>query len=170
MTEIEIQDLGPLQLAGLSQTTSHGAGNSAEVWRAFGPRVKEVTARADQYRYNVRQYPEDLILADLTADTAFEQWAAVALTNGDDAIPDGMVKLRVPGGTYAYYTFHGSPAGFGSALERLLREWLPTSGYTIDNSRPHFERLGPDYRPDDPNATEEVFIPVLATGPEDGIY
>ena len=168
MTDIEVQDLGPLHLAGLAQRTTHGANASAEVWRAFGPRVAEITARADTYRYNLRQYPEDLSVEELTADTPFTQWAAVALTNGEESVPDDLEKFRLPGGTYAYYTYRGTPADFGTTLRRVLEEWLPTSGYRVDNSRPHFERLGPDYRPDDPEASEEVFVPVLARPLDDG--
>lgn len=41
----------------------------------------------------------------------------------------------------------------------IFGTWLPASGYVLDD-RPHFEVLGPGYRPDDPEAEEDIFIPI----------
>ena len=161
MIDIEIQDLGPLHLVGLSQTTQLAAAETPSLWRSFGPRIQEVSARADSYRYSLRQYPEDLTEAGMTPETEYTEWAAVALSNADDTLPEGLELLRLPGGTYAHFTYRGLPENFGRALQYLMQVWMPTSGYYIDNARPHFERMGADYRPDDPEASEEVFVPVL---------
>ena len=86
-------------------------------------------------------------------------WVAVA-TSKDLKTPEGMAKLRVAGSTYVKVTYRGLAHHFGPFAARLYGELIPASGYTVDNSRPHFEFLPEDYRPDDPEATEDVYVPV----------
>jgi AraC family transcriptional regulator len=41
----------------------------------------------------------------------------------------------------------------------MFREWLPASGYELDD-RPHFEILGERYKNNDPDSEEELWFPV----------
>jgi AraC family transcriptional regulator len=41
----------------------------------------------------------------------------------------------------------------------MLTEWLPNSAYALDD-RPHFEALGEQYKNNDPNSEEEIWIPI----------
>ncbi|THH39473.1 GyrI-like domain-containing protein [Neolewinella litorea] len=161
MTEVTLQDLAPIHLVGLSQLTTLAALDTPTLWRAFAPRIGEVNARADAYRYAVREYPTAGQPLRLEPDTEYREWAAVALTNADDSLPEGLQLLKIPGGIYAHCIHRGLASEFGRTLDYLFRTWLPASGYSVDNSRPHFERMGPNYRLDDPEATEEVFVPVV---------
>lgn len=163
MTEVTLQDLAPINLVGLSQLTSLAALETGQLWQVFAPRIREVTARADNYRYAVREYPAGPAPFRLEPDTEYREWAAVALTNADDSLPEGLESIRLPGGIYAHCIHRGLPKDFGRTLDYLFRTWLPASGYAVDNTRPHFERMGPDYRLDDPEASEEVFVPVRPT-------
>jgi AraC family transcriptional regulator len=54
---------------------------------------------------------------------------------------------------------HHGPATDVSTFEYIFARWLPASGYALDG-RPHFEVLPADYRPLDPDAREEIWIPV----------
>lgn len=57
----------------------------------------------------------------------------------EDFVPDGgFLKTVLPGGRYAAMKFHGLPAEINGAWTRLLRDWLPASGFQFDN-RPAFE-------------------------------
>jgi AraC family transcriptional regulator len=47
-------------------------------------------------------------------------------------------RTTIPGGKYAALSFKGIVADFEPAWDRLLRDWLPTSGLQLD-SRPMFE-------------------------------
>ncbi|MFN9597179.1 MAG: GyrI-like domain-containing protein, partial [Bacteroidota bacterium] len=49
----------------------------------------------------------------------------------------------------AFKTFH-----------HIFNEWIPNSEFNIDQ-RPHFEIMPEGYKADDPNAMEEVWIPII---------
>lgn len=62
----------------------------------------------------------------------------------DDFVPDGGFQtMVVPGGRYAAMKFKGLPAEINTAWTRLMRDWLPASGFQFD-SRPAFEHYPPD--------------------------
>jgi AraC family transcriptional regulator len=57
----------------------------------------------------------------------------------DNALVGGNAhRTTVPGGKYAALSFKGVVAAFEPAWDRLLRDWLPSSGLQLDN-RPMFE-------------------------------
>lgn len=97
-------------------------------------------------------------MADFTPATPFEQWAAVEVENWG-VLPEGMEALLLPGGPYAVFIYRGIPAHFSRLAQYIFGHWLPQSTFALDD-RPHFEIMGEDYRPDDPNAEEEVWIPL----------
>ncbi|WP_208507556.1 GyrI-like domain-containing protein [Variovorax sp.] len=67
----------------------------------------------------------------------------------EDFVPDGgFQKTVLPGGRYAALRFHGLPAEINTAWTRLLRDWLPGSGFQFDN-RPAFEHYAASYAYDD---------------------
>jgi AraC family transcriptional regulator len=94
----------------------------------------------------------------LDLETETETWAAVAVT-APSPLPGGVELLHLPGGLYAGFTFRGPASGFFSAAAYVFGEWLPASGYAAD-ARPHYEVLGPGYRPDAEDAEEQVWIPI----------
>ncbi|HEY9155497.1 MAG TPA: AraC family transcriptional regulator [Opitutaceae bacterium] len=58
---------------------------------------------------------------------------------GKKFVPPQNTQIdELPGGLYACARFRGTPANIQSGWDRLLREWLPSSGYQLD-SRPCFE-------------------------------
>lgn len=73
----------------------------------------------------------------------------------------GLEEHRVPGGTWAVFPGEGPMPGAIQELEqRVVAEWLPTSGYEYAN--------GPDIevyiQPDPQNARFEVWVPVRRKG------
>lgn len=60
------------------------------------------------------------------------------------------------------FIHRGGPATFPEAARYFFGGWLPQSGYEADD-RPHFEILSQECRPDDPEAEEEVWVPVRTT-------
>jgi AraC family transcriptional regulator len=57
----------------------------------------------------------------------------------DKAIVGGNAhRTTIPGGKYAALSFKGVVADFEPAWDKLLRDWLPSSGLQLDN-RPMFE-------------------------------
>ena len=156
---VTILSLPPITLVGVSQETSLAAAETPALWREFGPRIREIGERADDWRYSLRQYPTGLSLHHLTPETRYIEWAAVAVASGA-RIPAGLETLLLTGGLYVRCLHRGLPGEIGDTVNYLFGQWLPTSGYDVDNARPHFERMAPDYRPDDPDAQEEMYVPL----------
>ena len=94
----------------------------------------------------------------LTKTTPFEEWAAVEVRAVDE-LPDGMEAYTVPSGTYAVFVHHGLPEAFPQTARHIFGSWLPSSGYAVDD-RPHLAVMGASYRRDDPDAEEEIWVPV----------
>lgn len=58
---------------------------------------------------------------------------------GDDYVPSqGAQVATLPGGLYACAAFRGTSVEVPRSWDRILRDWLPSSGYQLD-SRPCFE-------------------------------
>jgi len=64
--------------------------------------------------------------------------------------------------TVAMFLYRGPASAFGQVIGQIFGQWLPNSGYSLDD-RPHFEVLPKGYRMDDPNAEEEIWIPIKPT-------
>jgi AraC family transcriptional regulator len=71
-------------------------------------------------------------------------------------IPEGMEVFELKGGMYAVFAHRG---GDPAIFDHIYGEWLPASDFDLDN-RPHFEVLDAQYRHSDPEASEEIWIPV----------
>jgi AraC family transcriptional regulator len=56
----------------------------------------------------------------------------------------GAQITTIPGGRYASLPFLGTSDTIGPAWMALMRDWLPQSGYQLDDGRPTFEYYPPD--------------------------
>jgi AraC family transcriptional regulator len=63
--------------------------------------------------------------------------------DGDFVAPPGAHVGTIAGGRYASLPFKGTSLAIGAAWKVLMRDWLPQSGYQLDN-RPAFEHYPPD--------------------------
>ena len=78
----------------------------------------------------------------VTAKTKCRYDAGVEV--GKDFVPSQNAQIAtLPGGLYACTKFKGQSAEIPETWERILREWLPASGYQLD-ARPCFEYYPPD--------------------------
>ena len=96
----------------------------------------------------------------LDPDTVFEKWAAVEVTDFS-AVPAGMAPYELADGLYAVFPHHGPASAFAQVAQHIFGVWLPASAYRLD-SRDHFEVFGDAYWPFDPEATEEIWIPIAS--------
>lgn len=151
------------KLIGMRIQTTLADHKAALAWRAFRPRVRELTQRLGTDFFAVQQYPHTFGSEAFTPFTAFDTWATVEVSDFTP-LPDGMEPLTLPGGLYAAFVYQGLPSGFPQVAQYIYGEWLPASGYALDNSRPHFETLGADYQPTDPQAQETIRVPVVWVG------
>ena len=153
----EIKMLEPKTLVGLRSTMSFAQNTTALLWQGFMPRRKEITQMAGTYLYSLQNYAEGFY-TNFDPFANFEKWAAVEV-HDCSSIPDGMEVLEVAGGLYAVFMYKGSPANAAAFYRAIFEDWLPQSGYTLDE-RLHFEVLGARYKNGSDDSEEEVWIPI----------
>lgn len=159
MSNLEVVQTPTLYLVGMSTTTSLAEQGIPALWRKFRPQLGKIVAKTGGF-FNVSIYPEEMTMSNFTPATRYVAWVAVA-TSKDLKTPEGMATLLIDGSSYAKVTYQGLAQHFGPFAAKLYGEIIPNAGYTIDNSRPHFEYLPESYRPDDPKAREDVYVPVI---------
>ena len=129
------------------------------IWQLFMPRLKEIKNAVSADLFSLQNYPDDYF-TNFTPETIFTKWAAVEVKNFEN-IPDGFEKLEIPGGKYAVFLHKGNTEMFAKTAQYIYTEWLPNSGFQLDN-KPHFEVLGDNYLGhENPESEEEVWIPII---------
>ena len=156
MIQPEICSIGNRTLIGMSAKMSMSQNGTAQLFGQFMPRREEIKHWANQNVYDLREYPAGYF-ESFEPTRAFTKWAAMQVIEVE-AIPDGMAVYSLQGGTYAVFQYKG-PMGDPAIFRYIFTEWLPYSGYALDN-RPHFDILGPRSMPQDPNSEEEIWIPI----------
>lgn len=152
-----LKTLPETTLAGQRQRLSVLADTTAALWRSFGQRLRARPFVRSSERYSVQVYDSTYFRA-FRPEAVFEKWAAVAVAHAA-AVPADLELLALPDGLYAVFDYRG-PASAGPAVFRyIILDWLPASEYELDD-HPHFEVLSEHYRPDDPAAEEQIWIPV----------
>jgi len=158
MNEPKIIEIKDRKLIGMRIKTTLSENKTLELWQNFKPRVKDIKDRSDTDFYSVQIFEKSLKLEQLTPQTEFEKWAAVRV-EGFDSIPDKLENLTITGGRYAVFIHCGTPQEFAKTSAFIYGVWLPNSEFELDE-RPHFEVMSANYHPADPNAEEEVWIPI----------
>ncbi len=89
------------------------------------------------------------------------RYDAGAAVGPDFAPPPGAQLTLVPAGLYASTEFFGTSKEIPATWDRILRDWLPSSGYQLD-ARPCFEYYPPDgtYDKKSGKFTAELCIPL----------
>ncbi len=128
------------------------------LWKSFLPFLPSLKNRIGGELFSMQVYPGGLDRNHFNENTLFEKWAGAEVHEQQD-VPEGLEKHVIKKGLYAVFTHKGPAAAFPRTAAFIYGQWLPRSGYSLDH-REHFELLPPGYRPDDPNATEEIWIPV----------
>lgn len=129
---------------------------TAELWRNFMPRRKEISNAVSSDLFSLQVYPPNYFEA-FNPHQEFEKWASVEVSDFDH-IPANMESFVLPGGMYAVFEYKGSNND-SSIFQYIYGTWLPASEYLLDE-RPHFEVLGEKYKNNDPNSEEEIWIPI----------
>lgn len=155
--EYRIETMPETQFVGQKALMSLSDNKTVAIWRNFMPKRDEIKGVIGNELYSIEQYEDDYF-ANFDPSKRFKKWAAVAVSTLEDQ-PADMQSLVVPEGKYAVFHYKGSSSEAGKAYQYIFREWLPNSGYQLDN-RPHFAVMGEKYKNNDPNSEEELWIPV----------
>lgn len=152
-----IVSMAEKKLAGLHLKMSIINNTTGILWQRFMQRRKELTNVNGSDLYSLQRYAP-CYFENFDPAKEFEKWAAAEVSSFNN-LPEGFDSFTLPSGLYAVFTHIGGPATGPQTFQYIFQEWLPASDYRLDN-RPHFELLGAKYRNNDPNAEEEIWIPV----------
>jgi AraC family transcriptional regulator len=97
--------------------------------------------------------------AETTPAAELRSGAAV-IVQDQCVIPAELSELRITAGKYAHAIHRGHYAGLSDSWDRLLGQWLPTSGYRVD-SRIAYEvyRVADHSRPD--SLETDLYLPIV---------
>jgi len=153
-----IKQLERTYLCGLSQKMSVENDLTEELWRRFMPERKRISnpVGTDLFSMQVYDIKPDFVHFDPSSD--FTKWAAIEVSDHLH-VPKGLYPYVLNGGLYAVFIHQGTPQQFRNTFSYIFEHWIPASEYELDH-REHFERLPLDYSPFDPEAKEEVWVPI----------
>lgn len=154
--KVDIRELPAKKLLGIQMEMSVAANQTTLLWQRFMPRRGEIPSVVSKNLWALQVYPSHYF-ERFDPTTKFLKWAAVEIDDMN-TIPKGMELLQVPSGLYAVFLYKGH-SGNPDIFHYIYSEWLPVSGYLLDN-RPHFELLGDKFKLNDPSSEEEIWIPI----------
>lgn len=156
--QARLEQLPETKLLGQKVSTSFSADKTAELWRSFSPRRKEISQAVHADLFSVEIYPDTRFFEAFDPTREYEKWAAVEVSSFDN-IPHDMHRLLIPAGSYAVFSYRGKPSEAQATFQYIYGSWLPNSPYELDD-RPHFARMGTGYKGEDPDSEEEFWIPI----------
>lgn len=145
------------KVVGIKLEMSFSGDRTADLWKSFMPRRNEIKHKVGEDLFSIQIYPEGFF-ENFNPRNLFEKMAAAPVLEFDP-VPEGLETYELPGGHYAVFEYIGKASQASDTFRYILFEWLPGSGYVLDN-RPHFEILGEKYKNEDPDSEEEIWIPV----------
>lgn len=152
----KIKFLNERRLVGINLSMSIVQNRTGELWKSFMPRLPEVKNRTNQDLISLQIY-DPTYFKGFNPQNSFTKWAATEVEDFTE-VPDGMETLIIESGDYAVFHYKGS-SNDRSIFQYIFAEWIPNSPYDLDD-RPHFEVLGKNYRNNDPQSEEEIWIPI----------
>lgn len=156
--EARIEIASEKKLIGKHIVMSFIENKTFQLWNSFMPRRKEITNSIDSNFYSLEVFP-DGHFDNFDPNRSFQKWAAVEVSTFEE-IPQGMETLTIPTGLYAVFVHKGPQSEGHKTYHSIFVEWLPNSGYTVDE-RPHFAVMGDQYKKEDPDSEEEIWIPII---------
>jgi AraC family transcriptional regulator len=140
------------KIIGLNSRMKHTEyANIVALWKRFMPNRKEIKSGVND------EYIAMQIYADFNNfEQSFDIWACIEVSSLE-AIPEGMDGFIISEGEYAIFLQKGMDAS--STYQRIVTEWLPQSGFEIDN-RPHFQVMGKNYKNGSPDSEEDFYVPI----------
>lgn len=143
-------------LIGQSKVMSLLKNRTGELWHGFMPRRMEIENRVGTDYISLQVYPPNYhIYFDPAVE--FTKWALTEVS-AVSHIPETMEVVRLRGGLYAVFDYKGASAD-PRIFQYIYADWIPKSEYILDD-RPHYEVLGANYKNNNPNSEEELWIPI----------
>lgn len=154
---IQIVQVSEMFVVGISVNMQrHETHKIKTLWQQFSPRKGEITNLVNGKSIALQNFILD---EKGEPNNNFNMWACVEVSNLSD-VPSDMEGFTIPKGEYIKVLHKGMDAG--KTYQRIMTEWLPNSGYAIDD-RPHFQVMGDKYKNGSPDSEEDFYIPVIKT-------
>ena len=157
MLQHRIAQLKEKKLIGMMMPMNFAYHQPHLLWQQFMPRRKEILNVVGSDLFSIEIFPDNFFEA-FNPLTEFKKCAAIEVSDFD-LIPIGMHSIIFPEGLYAVFIHHGSQEQAMKTYNYIFREWIPQSGFSIDN-RPHFAVMGSKYKRDSDDSEEEIWIPI----------
>ena len=151
LSEPVLEELGQLRFAGLRQ--HFGAGERAQIpalWQRFAPSIGRVPGQDGFTAYGA--------VFDSASDGSMEYMCAVALSR-DAPAPAGFDTVSVAAHRYLVFKHVGHVSGVSATFMAIFGEWLPRSGYTMDEA-PLLERYTEKFDGRTGRGEIEILVPV----------
>lgn len=160
MQKPRITELEDVQLTGMDADLKMGDPQGIpKLWARFMPHYKSIPNLKNEELYAVQVYRPDFDFSKPDMNNTFRVLAAAPVKHAGP-VPEGMLSMNLPGGTYAEFVHKGKASDFNKTAYEIYMQWLPASEYEIDD-RPHFQVMGDAYLgPDNPDSEEKVYIPI----------
>lgn len=153
-----IRELQKTLLVGSFLQMSWIENHTSELWSGFMPQRKRILNSRGTNLFSMQVYQHKPDFMKFDPAMPFTKWAAVEVRDHQH-IPKGLHPYVIKGGLYAVFNHRGTPQQFPKTFDYIFSKWFPESDYDPDH-REHFEVLPEHYRPNDPEATEEVWVPI----------
>lgn len=151
-------------IVGKSKKMSMTNDHTRELWQGFMPLLKTIENRKGSDLISLQKFDKPFNPISFDPSEEFTKWAGVPVKSQSKSMnkTHGSSELGtyvISGGLYGVFEHRGPASEFGKSMEYIFGQWLPNSSYELDH-RESFEILPESYRPDDPNAKEEIWIPI----------
>jgi AraC family transcriptional regulator len=154
----KIIDSPERKFVGMKLEMTYADNKTGQLWETFMARRYEVKNRIQKGYFSLQGTDSAFTMYDRTFDGPFVKWALVEVSRFDE-VPKGMETFVLPAGQYAVFNHKGNSIPvFIAKVQKILSDWLPSSGYQLDN-RPDFEVLEENTR-NNPEAEEEIWVPI----------
>ncbi len=145
--EAAIVNRSPGWVLGIEARIDPRKADYKDLWEnRFMPRHREIMSLAVDGGYYGVYYP--------CPETGKADFVAGMMTDESPAVPEGLVRRPLPGGLYA--SFRCTMSSIGPTWNSIYREWLPSSGYQEDETRPALEIYPPEMS--GPDAELRIFV------------
>jgi AraC family transcriptional regulator len=130
---------------------------TAYLWQKLMPKREVLPSCQPNVYYSAEEYELDYF-SSFDPDKTFTKWAAFPVSATEE-LRDELNELIIPAGEYAVFRHKGASTEISSLYQFIFSQWLPQSLYQLAH-RPHFAIMDEKYRKDDPNAEEDIYIPI----------
>jgi AraC family transcriptional regulator len=149
---VEIKLVEAKTFIGMNIETSLENDNTAELFKTFMPRRNEIKAPINQNILDLKVYPI-FYFQQFSTSRTFIKWALIEVKN-TELVPENMDVFHLSSGKYATFKHSGYYTDT-SPFEYIYGEWLPKSGYELDDL-PHFDILNTKNK----NEEQDIWIPI----------